>query len=138
MRDARIGNSHQPTSNNRQQGAPDDFNETPLALSVGLLSVTLTAGIAHADYPEKPIELIVPWSAGGGTDAVARQFANGLEEELDRTVNVVNRTGGSGVVGHTAMANADPDGYTLGLVTAEITTYRHIGSSDISYGVPRP
>lgn len=109
------------------------FNKTPLAVSVSLLAFALYAGSAQADYPEKPIQLIVPWSAGGGTDAVARQLANGLQEELGQTVNVVNRTGGAGVVGHTVMANAEPDGYTLGLVTAEITTYRHIGSSQVSY-----
>jgi tripartite-type tricarboxylate transporter receptor subunit TctC len=109
------------------------LNKTPLAVSVSLLTLALSAGSAQADYPEKPIQLIVPWSAGGGTDAVARQFANGLQEELGRTINVVNRTGGAGVVGHTVMANAEPDGYTLGLVTAEITTYRHIGTSPVSY-----
>lgn len=109
------------------------FNKTPLTVSVSLLAFALYAGSAQADYPEKPIQLIVPWSAGGGTDAVARQLANGLQEELGQTVNVVNRTGGAGVVGHTVMANAEPDGYTLGLVTAEITTYRHIGSSQVSY-----
>ena len=109
------------------------FNKAPLTISVSLLAFALSTGTAQADYPEKPIELIVPWSAGGGTDAVARQLANGLQEELGQTVNVVNRTGGAGVVGHTVMANAEPDGYTLGLVTAEITTYRHIGSSQVSY-----
>tara|TARA_R110001599_G_scaffold30040_2_gene101628 strand:+ start:1548 stop:2522 length:975 start_codon:yes stop_codon:yes gene_type:complete len=109
------------------------FNKTPLAVTISLAAFALSIGTAQADYPEKPIELIVPWSAGGGTDAVARQLANGLQEELGQTVNVVNRTGGAGVVGHTVMANAEPDGYTLGLVTAEITTYRHIGSSQISY-----
>lgn len=109
------------------------FTKTPLAVSVSLLALAFSVGAAQADYPEKPIQLIVPWSAGGGTDAVARQLANGLQEELGQTVNVINRTGGAGVVGHTAMANAEPDGYTLGLVTAEITTYRHIGSSQVSY-----
>ncbi|EPC00604.1 hypothetical protein L861_06600 [Litchfieldella anticariensis FP35 = DSM 16096] len=109
------------------------FPNKPLALSVGLLTAALSVGAAQADFPEKPIQLIVPWSAGGGTDAVARQLASGLEQELGQTVNVVNRTGGAGVVGHTAMTMADPNGYTLGLVTAEITTYRHIGTAPISY-----
>ncbi|MFD2437203.1 Bug family tripartite tricarboxylate transporter substrate binding protein [Modicisalibacter luteus] len=109
------------------------FPKTSLALTTGLLAFALSAGAAQADYPEKPIQLIVPWSAGGGTDAVARQLASGLEKELGQQVNVVNRTGGAGVVGHTAMTMAKPDGYTLGLPTAEITTYRHIGTSPISY-----
>lgn len=104
-----------------------------LTTAVGIGSLMLVCGVAQADYPERPIELIVPWSAGGGTDAVARQLASGLEQELGQRVNVVNRTGGAGVVGHTAMTTAQPDGYTLGLATAEISTYRHIGTSTISH-----
>jgi len=107
-------------------------NKYAIIASAGLLTLVLSGG-AQADYPERPIELIVPWSAGGGTDAVARQLASGLESELGQPVNVVNRTGGAGVVGHTAMTTARPDGYTLGLVTAEISTYRHIGTSTISH-----
>ena len=79
-----------------------------------LLAATVAfAGPAFAEYPERPITLIVPWSAGGGTDAVGRMLAKGLQEELGTPVNVVNRTGAGGIVGHTAMIDADPDGYTL-------------------------
>ena len=99
---------------------------------ITLLSAISTIAIAD-DYPSKPITLIVPWSAGGGTDAVGRQFAAGLNEELGQRVNVVNRTGGSGLIGHMAMKMARPDGYTLGLGTAEIATYQHIGTADLSY-----
>ena len=60
----------------------------------------LFASHAFAAYPDRPITLIVPWAAGGGTDAVARQIAIMLERDLKQPVNVVNRTGGSGVVGH--------------------------------------
>ncbi|MBU2956004.1 Bug family tripartite tricarboxylate transporter substrate binding protein [Marinobacter sp. F3R08] len=97
--------------------------------------LTIGASIAHAadSYPVKPITLIVPWSAGGGSDAVGRQFAMGLQEELGQPVNVVNKTGGAGVIGHMNMKMARPDGYTLGLGTAEIATYKHIGTADISY-----
>ena len=56
--------------------------------------------VAQAAYPERPITLIVPWAAGGGTDATARIIGTLLEKELGQPVNVVNRTGGSGVVGH--------------------------------------
>jgi len=79
------------------------------------------------DYPSRPITLIVPWGAGGGTDAVARMLAILMEKELGQPVNVVNRTGGSGVVGHQAFATAAPDGYTIGLMTAEITMMHHQG-----------
>nr|MDQ3349626.1 tripartite tricarboxylate transporter substrate-binding protein [Acidobacteriota bacterium] len=64
-------------------------------------------------YPSRPITMVVPWAAGGGTDAVARVIASLLEKELGKPVNVVNRTGGSGVVGHQAIAGALPDGYTI-------------------------
>ena len=78
------------------------------------------AGTAHAAWPDRPITLIVPWGAGGGTDATARIIGSLLEKELKQPVNVVNRTGGSGVVGHQAIASAAPDGYTIGLATVEI------------------
>jgi tripartite-type tricarboxylate transporter receptor subunit TctC len=86
----------------------------------------LAACVAHAaEYPVRPITFIVPWGAGGGTDAVGRVMASLLERELGRPVNVVNRTGGSGVVGHSAIANARPDGYTIGILTVEIAMMHH-------------
>jgi tripartite-type tricarboxylate transporter receptor subunit TctC len=77
-------------------------------------------GTAWAAWPDRPITLVVPWAAGGGTDATARIIGTLLEQELKQPVNVVNRTGGNGVVGHTAIAQAAPDGYTIGLATVEI------------------
>ena len=80
-----------------------------------------------AEFPVRPITFIVPWGAGGGTDSVARIMAAALERDLGKPVNVVNRTGGSGVVGHAAIAGARPDGYTIGLVTVEIAMMHHQG-----------
>lgn len=68
---------------------------------LGALAALAFAGVAFAAYPERPITLIVPWGAGGSTDATARIIATLLERELKQPVNVVNRTGGSGVVGRT-------------------------------------
>ncbi len=84
-------------------------------------------------FPSGPIELIVPWAAGGGTDSVARLVGTQLAEALGTQVNVVNRTGGSGVVGHQAMADADPDGRTIGLVTVEIGMMHWQGLTDLTY-----
>ena len=84
------------------------------------LATALFVSAAFAAYPERPITLIVPWGAGGGTDATARIIGTLMEKELGQPVNVVNRTGGSGVVGHSAIAQAAPDGYTIGLITVEI------------------
>jgi len=91
------------------------------------------AATAHAQYPNRPVQLIVPWGAGGGTDATARIIAALLEKELKQPFNVVNRTGGSGVVGHDAIAKAAPDGYTLGLITVEITMMHHVGLTQLKH-----
>lgn len=76
--------------------------------------------------------MIVPWAAGGGTDAIARVVASLLEKELGKPVNVVNRTGGSGVVGHQTIAAAPPDGYTIGVITSEIAMMHHQGLTDLT------
>jgi len=100
--------------------------------------LALVAGAAFAAYPERPITLIVPWGAGGGTDAVARFFGAYLEKDLGQPINVVNRTGGNGVVGHSAIAQAAPDGYTFGLITVEITMMHWQGLTDLGPGSYQP
>jgi tripartite-type tricarboxylate transporter receptor subunit TctC len=95
-------------------------------------AVALVAGTAQA-YPDRPLTMIVPWGAGGGTDATARIIASLLEGEIGQPVNVVNRTGGSGVVGHSAIATAEPDGYTLGIMTVEINMMHWQGLTDLTW-----
>ena len=90
------------------------------------------AGVALGAYPERPITLVVPWAAGGGTDATARIIGTLLEKDLGQPVNVVNRTGGQGVVGHSAIASAAPDGYTIGLITVEIGMMHWQGLTDLT------
>ncbi|WP_022706175.1 tripartite tricarboxylate transporter substrate binding protein [Paracoccus zeaxanthinifaciens] len=85
-----------------------------------------------ADYPSRPLTMIVPWGAGGGTDATARMISALLERKLGQPVNVVNRTGGAGVVGHSAIATAPADGYTLGVVTVEIAMMHHMGLTELT------
>lgn len=84
------------------------------------------------DYPNGPVEMVVAWAAGGGTDGVARLLANELSQRLGVQVNVVNRTGGAGVVGHSAMVDADPDGQSLGLATVEIGMMHWQGLTEIN------
>lgn len=96
-------------------------------------ALLLVASTAYAQYPQRPVQLIVPWGAGGGTDATARIIASLLEKELKQPFNVVNRTGGSGVVGHQAIASAPADGYTLGLITVEITMMHHVGLTQLKH-----
>ncbi|GGK03443.1 hypothetical protein GCM10007063_27040 [Lentibacillus kapialis] len=73
---------------------------------------------SSSNFPNKPITVIVPWSAGGGTDTGTRVLQPYLEEELGVTVNVVNKTGGGGWVGWNELANAKPDGYTIGVANS--------------------
>ena len=86
---------------------------------------------SFAAYPERPITLIVPWGVGGGADATGRMIAKLLHKELGQPVNVVNRTGGSGVVGHSVIATAAPDGYTLGIVSVEIGMMHWAGFTEL-------
>jgi len=84
-----------------------------------------STAFAQAWTPDRPLTMVVPWGAGGGTDAVARMIASLMEKDLGQPVNVVNRTGGSGVVGHAAIASGAPDGYTIGMITVEIAMMHH-------------
>lgn len=103
-----------------------------LVKSALALAVAMSMGAAHAAWPERPITLLVPWAAGGGTDATARIVGALMEKELGQPVNVVNRAGGNGVVGHHAISSATPDGYTLGMITVEISMMHHQGLTQLT------
>ena len=96
------------------------------------LALLAAAPAAAQNYPNRPITLIVPWGAGGGTDATARIIGALLERDLGQPVNVVNRTGGSGVVGHSAIATAAADGYTIGVATVEIGMMHWQGLTELN------
>ncbi len=81
-----------------------------------LLASALLVANAHAAYPDKPIRLVVPWAAGGSTDAIARAVAQRMTESMGQSVVVDNRSGASGQIGTDAVAKSPPDGYTLGIV----------------------
>jgi tripartite-type tricarboxylate transporter receptor subunit TctC len=103
-----------------------------IAGTVAALALAAALPASAQNYPTRPITLIVPWGAGGGTDATARILASLMEKELGQPVNVVNRTGGSGVVGHSAIASAPADGYTIGLATVEISMMHWQGLTELS------
>lgn len=88
------------------------------ALGIGsLLAVAITGMGAPASaqtWPSRPIELIVPWTAGGGVDVVARAMAQAMSTKLGQNVFVNNREGAGGTIGFRVLASAAPDGYMLG------------------------
>lgn len=101
-----------------------------------VLAATATlamVGSAVAQYPERPLTLIIPWAAGGGTDATGRIIATMLEEKLGQPITINNRTGAGGIVGHEEIKAAAPDGYTLGIITTELSMYKPVGTANLSY-----
>ena len=83
-------------------------------------------------FPSEDVEMICPWAEGGGTDRTARALAEMVQDELDASAYVTNQTGGSGSVGFNAIANADSDGHTVGVLTVEICTIEHLGVADVT------
>ena len=89
---------------------------TALVLAAGLLSLMPALSVAQ-DWPQKPIKMIVPFPAGGGTDVVARIVAKYLTERLGQTVFVENRGGANGAIGLQALKQSAPDGYTIAMTS---------------------
>lgn len=102
-------------------------------LALGVCGALIASSLIAQDYPNRPITMIVPWGAGGGTDATARIVAQLLEDELGEPINVINRTGGGSVIGHTEIARAEPDGYTLGSITTELSMFHWLDQAEITY-----
>jgi tripartite-type tricarboxylate transporter receptor subunit TctC len=86
---------------------------TALRSFLATLGLALVAGAAHAQYPTKPIKLVVPWPPGGAVDTIGRLIAQTVSEPLGQPIVVDNRAGAAGAIGSDAVAKAEPDGYTL-------------------------
>ncbi|MDR3382699.1 Bug family tripartite tricarboxylate transporter substrate binding protein [Cupriavidus basilensis] len=98
-----------------------------VATMLGVATLAATGGAAAADYPDKPVRLIVPAAAGGTTDIASRLVGKRLSELLGQPVVVENRAGAAGIVGVQALRQAAPDGYTLMM--------GNIGPNAINYGL---
>lgn len=109
-------------------------NQSPAPASSGNAASSASgAGSSYADVFKKSIEIICPWAAGGGADGNARQIGAVVGEMTGQTVTVSNQTGGSGAVGFSAIMNADPDGNTIGIITAELNTLPPQGLVTFTY-----
>ena len=103
----------------------------------GILCVTWASLALAQSYPTKPVRIIVPYSAGGGTDIVARAVGQKLSDKWGQSVIVDNRVGANGIIGADAVAKAPADGYTLLMSTpAEVSTSPHL-YKNIPYNAER-
>ncbi|MEK6244872.1 MAG: tripartite tricarboxylate transporter substrate binding protein [Pseudomonadota bacterium] len=102
------------------------------ALKFLLLSLALCVGFAHAQYPNRPIKLVVPFTPGTGIDILARVFAQKLQDRMKNPVVVENRPGASGNIGTEAVAKAPADGYTL-LMTATTLVQSAVLNKSVPY-----
>src|SRR5262249_52327799 len=93
---------------------------TRRSLLAGSAAVVLGGvGAARAeDWPQRPLRMIVPFGPGGGADIIGRIVAQSLQEKLGQPVVIENRPGAAGTLGNEAIARAEKDGYTLGIMTA--------------------
>jgi len=106
-------------------------------IALTLIFFVATISIA-ADFPNKPITIINPWSAGGGTDVMARTLAEELKLILGVNVIVVNKTGGSGAIGIAAAAESLPDGYTLLINDKSFISSYYMGVTQIRWDDMQP
>ena len=105
---------------------------TAFAATLVLLCFALAPALAQ-NWPQKPIRVIVPFPAGGGTDVVARMVADHLSKLLGQPIFVENRGGANGAVGLAALKQSDPDGYTLGFTSDTPMTVNPWLYKDLSY-----
>ena len=105
------------------------------ALAVSIMADTAGVAAAADAFPTRPITLLVPYSAGGPTDIMARQLAEGLTRELGQSVLVENRTGAGGLVALQALARAPSDGYTLGVMVTPVTAIVPLTQQNFEYDV---
>lgn len=95
-----------------------------------LVALVFTSAARADDYPSKAVTMIIPFPAGGRTDIIGRIFAQHMQEALGKPVAVINKPGASSVLGSNEVANASPDGYTVGFFSS--------GAVSAQYTVPTP
>lgn len=91
------------------------------------------AQAAGNDYPNHTVELIVPYQPGGGTDALARAFADASRKHMSESIVIVNRPGAGGAIGWNEVIHSRPDGYKLAVLTVELLTLPHLGLAKFNY-----
>lgn len=101
------------------------------SLGAGAWLATAPRGFAAA-YPERPITFICPWPAGGTADLTMRALCSAAAKALGQPIVIENKAGASGMLGLKAMANARPDGYTIGQIPISVTRFSQLGTVQVA------
>ena len=104
-----------------------------IVLTIMILIGLLFFNCAHASYPERPIQIVVPYGPGGASDVNARMIAKHIGKYLPANIAVINITGAGGVIGMQEVKNAEPDGYKLLLHHVAMQVAYHTGTADFDY-----
>lgn len=117
---------------------PKESRSTRLKLAIGGLVLGTALGasasaLAQSEYPSKPVEFIVPWSPGGGSDTLMRVVSNHAEEYLGQSMPVINMPGVSGTTGLKELAKRDPDGYTVGQIHEGLLVAHHTQLTELNW-----
>jgi tripartite-type tricarboxylate transporter receptor subunit TctC len=101
-----------------------------------VLAVFCAAPSFAQSYPNRDITFIVPYAPGGSTDPISRQFAGQLAKELNVTINVENKPGGSATIGTGQVIRSKPDGYTIGLTSNSVLAYQPLVNKTLTWKSP--
>src|SRR5665647_2748445 len=101
--------------------------------ALALLSALQAAPAAAEDYPNRPVRVIVPFAPGGPVDVLARAIGEGFRERTGQTMVVENKPGGNTSIGATACKSAEPDGYTICMLTSSTVTLNPFLYSSLTY-----
>ena len=104
-----------------------------LCAAAALAFGCVTPAAAQTKFPDHQIELVVPYQPGGGTDGLARAFADASRKYIDQPIVVINKPGAGGAIGWNEVINAKPDGYKLAVLTVELLTLPHLGLAKFKY-----
>jgi tripartite-type tricarboxylate transporter receptor subunit TctC len=108
------------------------IKNTITTISISLLILLIVCFQSYAEFPEREVTIVVPYSAGGASDMTSRIFGQQLSEVLEVPVVIVNKTGASGVVGLDYVRKAKPDGYTIAYMPVESTMVKALGFTDLT------
>ena len=97
------------------------------------LGVSTASSVMAEGFPERPVNVVVAWPAGGGHDTVARLLSDYLANELSQPVVVTNQPGAAGTTGVRAAANADPDGYTIGVMGLHVVAQTYMNENAVPF-----